>query len=141
MSNDQPAKRSKRHRIRPNTTDRARTGRKNAPIPERIVWGMLRSGQLDGLKFRRQHPIGSYMADFYCAQLKLVIELDGMSHVGRADRDERRQKYIEAQGLTVLRITNDDLLRHPRVIEDEVHRIMDRTPSPWKGEGGPEGAG
>jgi very-short-patch-repair endonuclease len=130
------------HRIKPQMTARARSLRHDAPIPERILWGMLRNGQLDGLKFRRQHVIGPYVADFYCASLKLVIELDGMSHAGRADEDERRQRFIESQGLTVLRITNDDLLAQPRIVEDEIHKIVDqRRPSPSKGEGGPAGAG
>jgi len=79
-------------------------------MPERALWNCLRSGRLSGLKFRRQHPVGPFVADFYCHEADLVIELDGESHNGRAAADAHRTEYLEKQGFRVLRIGNDDLL-------------------------------
>src|SRR5687768_13360107 len=76
-------------------TDRARDLRQQAPIPERLLWGVLRARRLGGLKFRRQVPLGPYFLDYYCAERSFVVELDGMSHAGRAEHDARRQAYIE----------------------------------------------
>ncbi|MBI3837974.1 MAG: endonuclease domain-containing protein [Planctomycetia bacterium] len=93
------------------TINRARQLRRNATFPERLLWGNLRAGRLAGLKFRRQHPIGPFVADFYCDESKLVIELDGNSHDGRAKADRSRASYLAGVGLRVLRIANDDVLR------------------------------
>lgn len=62
-----------------------------------------------GLKFRRLQPIDHYIVDFFCPSYRLVIELDGMSHADRAQYDLSRQRYLEAQGLTVLRFHNDEV--------------------------------
>ena len=70
---------------------------------------MLRNGRLGGLKFRRQHPIGPYTVDFYCHEIGLVIEVDGMSHEDRGERDQRRTAYLQQQGLCVFRVTNQDV--------------------------------
>lgn len=101
-------------------TDRARGLRKTSGLAERRIWILLRDGRCDGLKFRRQHPIGRYYADFACESLRLVIELDGGVH----ERDEvvlndhYRQMDIEALGWTVVRFTNVEALGEP-------HRILD----------------
>ena len=101
-------------------TQRARQLRKDASTPERILWGLLRDGRLKGWKFRRQYPIGPYVADFYCARAALVVELDGDSHIGRSDHDERRVAYIQEQGLRVLRIGNDDMLSDPDSVAEMI---------------------
>ena len=90
--------------------ERSRLLRHDSTFPERLLWGALRNGRLGGLKFRRQHPIGPFIVDFYCHQAKLVVELDGDSHIGRADADQRRTAYLEQLGLQVFRVSNDDLL-------------------------------
>jgi very-short-patch-repair endonuclease len=77
--------------------------------PERRLWACLRRRQCHGHRFRRQHPIGPYVVDFCCVERRLVIEVDGESHVGRAEEDQRRQAAIEAAGFHVLRVTNDDV--------------------------------
>ena len=108
-----------------------------------------------GLKFRRQHPFGPYIADFYCAALQLVIEVDGRTHIGRAEADERRTRYLEKRGLRVLRFTNDDVIRDVDGVVATIGRLagIERTgdtdsPSPCplpareRGERvGPESAG
>jgi very-short-patch-repair endonuclease len=93
------------------TIDRARKLRKDASFPERLLWSRLRGGRLCGLKFRRQHPVGPFVADFFCHDAMLVVELDGMSHVGQADYDERRSEFLRQEGLRVLRVSNDDVLK------------------------------
>ena len=92
------------------TIQRAQQLRHESTTPERILWGILRGSQLAGLKFRRQHPIGPYIADFYCHSVQLVVELDGMSHDNTREYDERRDRYMKSQGVMVLRVLNDDVL-------------------------------
>ena len=72
------------------------------------VWLYLRRRKLDGWKFRRQHPIGPYVVDFYCPAARLVVELDGNSHDGSKDEyEDRRQAWLESQGYRVLRLSAD----------------------------------
>ena len=90
-------------------TDRARRLRRDATPPEQIMWSVLRGRRLGGLKFRRQEPIGPYIVDFCCRDLKLVIEVDGMSHDDKQDRDQLRDRWLGEQGYRVLRVTNWDV--------------------------------
>ncbi len=78
---------------------------------ENVLWGYLKA-KPNGYKFRRQHPLGIYIADFYCHKLKLVIELDGSIHDNEEvkQNDAIRQKLIEEDGLTVIRFTNVQIL-------------------------------
>jgi len=71
---------------------------------------VLRGRNIGGLKFRRQHPIEPYIVDFYCAIASLIVELDGESHDGREAYDSRRSKFLKSLGLTVMRVTNDQVL-------------------------------
>jgi very-short-patch-repair endonuclease len=77
--------------------------------PEVRLWSLLRRCP-GGVKFRRQHSIGPYVADFYCAAAKLVIEIDGLIHDFTRDRDERRDEYMRSLGLTILRIPASDVM-------------------------------
>ncbi|WP_415289293.1 DUF559 domain-containing protein [Brevundimonas sp. S1H14] len=101
-------------------TDRARALRQSSGRAEERVWAALRGGRIDGHKFRRQHPVGPYFADFACDRLRLIIEIDGGVH--RLDevaaRDLGRQRVLEALGWTVIRVTNDQAYEEPeRLIE------------------------
>jgi very-short-patch-repair endonuclease len=69
----------------PMITDRSRTLRRKATPPEQLLWSILRDRRLAGLKFRRQEPIGPYVVDFSCREIKLIVELDGMSHDSEAE--------------------------------------------------------
>ena len=109
-----------RLRQAPRTTQRARQLRKEATFPEKLVWSRLRAGQLSDLRFRRQHPVGQYIVDFCCPSAKLAIELDGLSHDDRERYDSERTRYLESQGLRVIRFTNDDVLTN---LEDVLFRI------------------
>ncbi|MEM7682993.1 MAG: DUF559 domain-containing protein [Planctomycetota bacterium] len=93
------------------TLQRARTLRRRMTEPERRLWSRLRDRRCAGFKFRRQVPIGPYIADFICEAVKLVVEVDGLSHVGRQGADAARTQQIEEKGYAVLRVTNDDVLR------------------------------
>ena len=110
------------HPMHPLMRDRARQLRQDSSIPERVLWSMLRDRRLAGLKFRRQHPIGPFVVDFFCEQAQIVIELDGESHVGRADEDQRRSVWVQSQGLQVLRIMIDDLQQSPDAVAQEIAR-------------------
>ncbi len=90
--------------------DRARGLRKASLSPEQLLWTALRNEQIGGLKFRRQHPIGPYVVDFYCHAAGLVVEVDGFSHDEKVLQDAERTKCLEGRGLRVLRVTNDDVM-------------------------------
>lgn len=115
----------------------ARNLRREMTDAERKLWGCLRAGQLDGLKFRRQHPIPPYIADFYCDVAKLVIELDGSQHNEGVDR--ARTEYLQGQGLEVIRFRDSDVLLNIESVVDAIwntvaHRTLTPTPLPT-GEG------
>jgi len=88
---------------------RARKLRRQSTPPEQVLWSVLRGRRVAGLKFRRQEPIGPYIADFCCRQLKLIVELDGMSHEETGNRDKARTRWLEEQGYRVFRVTNWDV--------------------------------
>ena len=93
----------------PMMIDRARRLRRSATPPEQLLWSILRGRRLGGLKFRRQEPIGPYVIDFCCREKKLIVELDGMSHMDRGEDDRRRGEWLTSQGYHVLRVTNTDV--------------------------------
>jgi very-short-patch-repair endonuclease len=87
--------------------------RRNSTAPEQKLWAKIRGKQL-GVKFRRQHGIGRYIADFYCPEYALVIELDGDSHYreGAKEYDHIRDNFMRSLGLHVLRFSNHDVMRN-----------------------------
>ncbi|MFN3167089.1 MAG: endonuclease domain-containing protein [Phycisphaeraceae bacterium] len=104
---------NRQHRTPKPSTQLARELRGESTTPERVLWGMLRNRRLGGLKFRRQVPFGPYVVDFYCAECRLVVELDGHSHDGRKEKDAVRTTFLESEGLKVIRVTNSDLAKNP----------------------------
>ncbi|WP_309661582.1 endonuclease domain-containing protein [Sphingomonas sp.] len=105
----------------------ARALRRNMTLPEGLLWQELRR-RPDGLKYRRQHPIGRCIVDFYCPDAKLVIEIDGMSHdMGdRPDRDRRRDIWLEGQGLSVLRFGAADVMKDLASVVTAIIRACQR---------------
>jgi len=88
----------------------AKTLRKDMPSAERKLWARIRNKQLGGYRFRRQHTIGPYIADFACVETKIVIELDGDQHsFDDGARDAKRDAFIEGEGWRVLRFWNNDV--------------------------------
>jgi very-short-patch-repair endonuclease len=88
------------HRIKPVMRKHAADLRREATQPERALWYWLRNRRLDALKFRRQATLGNCIVDFLCPELKLVIEIDGESHVGRGEQDRSRDACLIEQGLS-----------------------------------------
>jgi len=85
-----------------------RTLRNNATPQEILIWSRLRNNQL-GYKFRRQHSFGNYIADFYCREKKVIIEIDGSQHLDQEKYDLRRTEFFESLGLKVLRSWNNEV--------------------------------
>ncbi len=91
------------------SVSRARILRRALTPPEARLWVHLRRRALGGLKFRRQHPAGVYVLDFYCAEAMLAVEVDGESHEGRGEHDARRTRWLESQGIAVIRFSAESV--------------------------------
>lgn len=91
---------------------------------EILLWEELKDNKLDGLKFRRQHPINQFIVDFYCHKRKLVIELDGEIHQkqDQKERDEGRQFMLEELGITVIRFKNEEVLNDIDKVLTEIRK-------------------
>ncbi|HEX8905508.1 MAG TPA: endonuclease domain-containing protein [Longimicrobiaceae bacterium] len=101
------------NRIRRNSRElqqAARGMRREPTEAEDLLWEMLRGRRLDGLRFRRQHPVGRFVLDFYCPVHKLVIEVDGEVHDTQKERDAERTAVIEAHGYRIIRFRNEEVL-------------------------------
>ena len=118
---------------------RARTLRQNMTEAERRVWQILRSQQLKGYKFRRQVPIGRYIADFVCHEVRLIVEIDGGQHDRSSPQEAERSMFLHDQGYRVLRFWNNEVLANldgvHQTIANELGRITPPQPSPIEGEG------
>jgi very-short-patch-repair endonuclease len=111
--------------------------RANATAAETKLWYHLRARRLDGLKFRRQHPFPPYVADFFCSEAKLVVELDGSQHGD--EQGAARTRALEGRGLLVLRFWNNDVLGNTAAVLEVIansarNRTLSPTPLP-AGEG------
>ena len=97
--------------LRPNMIDTTKVLRQNSTLAERILWEALRNRTLDGLKFRRQHQLDKFVIDFYCAELKLVIELDGSVHAADEAQflDREREAALSPFVRHILRFKNSDV--------------------------------
>lgn len=108
----------------------ARMLRKNETEAEKLLWTRLARNQLDGLRFKRQHPIAHYVADFYCHKTKLVIELDGPYHQANNQKiyDEARTDFMIGLGLKVLRFSDEEvMLNMEKVVETISANIASHT--------------
>jgi very-short-patch-repair endonuclease len=97
---------------------------------ERILWRSIRDKQIGGHRFRRQHPIGKYIADFACIEQMLVIELDGGQHQEQIAYDEQRTAFIQAQGWQVLRFWNNDVLSNSDGVLTTIMETLKVLPPP-----------
>ena len=110
---------------------RARALRKNLTDAEKLLWRHLRDRQLDGCKFRRQHPIGKFIVDFVCVEKKLVIEVDGGQHATKVEADLQRSEYLRKRGYSTLRFWNNEVLQKTEsVLEAVLLSLSEDTPSP-----------
>ena len=101
--------------------ERARELRENMTLHEKLLWERIKSNQIGGFRFKAQHPISSYIADFYCHKLKLVIEIDGDNHsaIDQKEYDSGRTFDLEQFGISVLRFSNDS-------IETNIDHVVDQ---------------
>ncbi len=101
----------------------ARHLRKNMTDAERFAWMRLRGRQIAGFRFRRQAPIGPYIADFVCFEAKLILELDGGQHAEQVGEDAARTRWFESEGFRVVRFWNHEVFQDWDVIEQELWRL------------------
>ena len=115
---------------------RARVLRREATEAEKLAWWLLRNRMSGGVKFRRQHPIGKYVVDFFCFQDKFAIELDGSAHSepSQAQFDRVKDAYLAKRGVRVLRLANGWVLENP---EGFLERIRAAAPHPSRSAGHP----
>jgi very-short-patch-repair endonuclease len=106
--------------------DRARELCQTETESEQAAWQLLRGLRLKGVRFRRQHPLGQYIADFCCPQRRLIVELDGSVHgqPSQAKKDARRDTHLKNMGYSVLRLSNGMVLQAPELFVDEVLRVV-----------------
>jgi len=103
--------------------------RENATDAERRLWALLPNRRLEGYKFRRQHPIGPFIADFACTKHKLVIEADGSQHFENP-ADDKRTAWLERHGWRVIRFWNPDILTNSEGILTVILEALAEAPSP-----------
>jgi very-short-patch-repair endonuclease len=94
--------------------------RRELTIAEKHFWWEVKDRRLDGHKFRRQHPIGPYIADFACIEGRLVVEIDGGQHADTIAYDRQRDSYLESRGFRVLRFWNADIFTNMEGVIDAV---------------------
>jgi len=104
----------------------ARALRWNMTEAERRLWALLRRKQLQGYRFRRQHPVAPFILDFYCLAEKLAVELDGSQHYDdeALDHDARRTAFLGKRGIRVLRFPNAEVFRRPDDVVDLIARAL-----------------
>ena len=115
------------------TIEHARTLRKKMTDAERLLWRHLRNRSLDGFKFRRQHKIGAYIADFACIEKKIIIEADGGQHAADIEYDAARTGYLNKHGWSVLRFWNTEILQETEAVLNTIYNAIEATsprPSP-----------
>ena len=102
--------------------------RQSSTKVEKILWEYLRNRNLDGLKFRRQHPIYKFIADFYCHEKKLVVELDGTVHDDKmnAQYDEARTYELKGSGITVIRFRNSEVENNISSVLNEIRKVIEK---------------
>ncbi|HVZ30293.1 MAG TPA: endonuclease domain-containing protein [Asticcacaulis sp.] len=107
------------------TVELARKQRREMSLPEMLIWSRIKGREPGKAAWRRQYPIGPYVLDFYCAKAKLAVEIDGVSpdHGDRPEKDDRRMKWLEAQGLEIMRIPAADVLQDPRDIVEVLRSL------------------
>ena len=110
-------------------TSNARELRKNLTEAERRLWMCLRYRQMNGHKFRRQHPIGPYVADFACLEKGLVIELDGGQHSQQVVYDSNRDSWLEDRGFRVLRFWNNQVVEEIGAVKGAILEALESPPS------------
>lgn len=110
---------------------KARVLRKNQTDAESLLWYHLRDRHLSGHKFRRQHPMGVFIADFVCIERRIVVEVDGGQHALQGEEDKRRSAYLKSKGYRVVRFWDNEVLKDTQAVLEAILRTIESdTPSP-----------
>lgn len=110
----------------PTTRQRAKALRRNLTDAERILWTKLKGKQINGWQFRKQHPVGPYIADFACVRAKLIIEVDGDSHAApkQIAHDQKRTDFLKRQGWFVHRVWNFEIYKNLNAVLDGIYALL-----------------
>ncbi|MES1984668.1 MAG: endonuclease domain-containing protein [Pseudomonadota bacterium] len=111
------------------TLENAKRLRRHMTDAEKLLWHHLRNAQICQVKFRRQQPIGRYIADFVSQERRLIVEADGGHHMG-SDHDLERDAWLQRTGYTVLRFSNIDILTNIEGVVARLVSVLDASPSP-----------
>ena len=108
------------------TIEKAKALRLNLTRAEKLLWSILRNGKIEGCKFRRQHPVGPYIADFYAHEIKLVIEVDGEIHNTKDHKeyDKVRDEFFTDREITVLRFTNNEVENKLIIVKEKIRETV-----------------
>jgi len=112
------------------TQGNAASLRKQMTDAEHRLWHRLRRRQLNGYKFRRQYPVGPFIADFACIDAGLIVEVDGGQHNEERARDEARTRFLESRGFKVLRFWNNDVLQQTDACLEVIASALGPHPDP-----------
>ncbi len=122
-----------------NIRNKARQVRRDQTDAEKALWARLRNRQVYSAKFRRQHPIGPFIADFCCLQQRLIVELDAGQHAVETVADQKCSQFLADQGYRVLRFWNHEVLNHSDAVMERIAETLgERSPSP---QSSPRGRG
>ena len=116
--------------------DKAKKLRKKMTKAEKILWSKIRNRKVNRMYFRRQHPYGIYILDFFCFEANLVIEVDGLIHLSKHEYDLERTKYIESSGLTTIRFRNADIENRIGWVLEKIQEVVDPFPLGGNKKGG-----
>ena len=111
---------------KPDIFSKAKFLRKDMTLAEEILWKNLKNRKLDGLKFRRQHPLDIFIADFYCHEKKLVIEVDGNVHdiPERKEYDDGRSYLLEEKGIRIIRFRNEEVINDIKMVINKIKEAI-----------------
>ena len=117
----------------PRLKERARALRRAGNLAEVLLWHRLKSGRFKGLDFDRQKIIGNYIVDFYCAEKRAVVEVDGGSHDAKADYDAQRDAYLSGLGLNVIHVLDRDVRQDLAAVVDFLEQRLFAVPADMAG--------
>ena len=107
--------------------ERARALRAVSTEAEQKLWSRLRKKQLCGFQFRRQYAIGPFFVDFVCSQARLIVEVDDSQHADQEEQDESRSEFLRANGYTVLRFWNFEVMSHIDSVVERIAEVLEQT--------------
>jgi very-short-patch-repair endonuclease len=111
----------------PALKEKARELRNNSTSSEILLWTFLKGRQLRGFDFHRQKPVDEYIVDFFCNELMLAVEIDGVSHIGKEQYDTKRQNRLEILGVRFLRFKDEDVFYNCDYVVKEIEKWIDNN--------------